>query len=388
MLGSRVGEDEQALGLQVLLPVVPTQLFAHQVQEGGKRGDARGRPGAHAQGARLGAGEHVPLQPALGLEDVQHQVAPGLGALGAAPGIVEGRPAHQGHQQGDLFGMQLVQAPLEVELAGQTEAVDGPVAVLTQVDLVEIGLQDLVLLVAPFQQQGHDGLVELAPQGPILGEEVVLHQLLGKRAATLHRASGAQVGPGGAGDGGEVQAVVLVELAVLHGDQRADQQGRHLVQTHQDPVLAVARVDVGDQGRLQAHQGGGAAGLQFRHGGHPAVTQVHAQAPGRLDAVGKGEAPGAEDQAPALLPEFAAADGIAAAVVQQLQFPGELRAIQLPSRVDLQGPGEHPRRQGPALALELAADLVVEVGGVAAQAQQAHEHDQKQPPPETQRPAG
>jgi hypothetical protein len=98
-------------------------------------------------------------------------------------------------------------------------------AVLPQVDLVGIGGQDLVLVVAPVQQQGHVGLVELALQRALLGQIEVLDQLLRQRAGTLHGAPGHQVLVGGTGDALGIDAVVLVELAVLDRQQGLDQRG-------------------------------------------------------------------------------------------------------------------------------------------------------------------
>ena len=72
---------------------------------------------------------------------------------------------------------------------------DRTAAVLTHVDLINIGIQQVGLVVVPLQDHGHHRFTELAPQGAPVVEEIVLHQLLRDGAAALGHLATAQVDP-------------------------------------------------------------------------------------------------------------------------------------------------------------------------------------------------
>ena len=142
------GEDDQALGAQVLLPVVAFELTAHQVGEG--------RIGAHrpaalladAQGGRLGVLSLVRLDDALVGHDIDDQIAAFDGPLRVTPRVVVGGALDQGDEQGALGDAQFTQVAIEIEAAGETKTMDGAAAILAQIDLIGIGLQDIVLGIA------------------------------------------------------------------------------------------------------------------------------------------------------------------------------------------------------------------------------------------------
>src|SRR5947209_20598668 len=102
----------------------------------------------------------------------------------------------------------------EVVKRGEPDAVDGAVAVLAEVDLVEIRLEDLVLLVVDLQQHRHHQLGDLALERALRAEEEVLHQLLREGAPALEppQADEVQRGPS---DAAKVEAVVGDESALL-----------------------------------------------------------------------------------------------------------------------------------------------------------------------------
>ncbi len=59
---------------------------------------------------------------------------------------------------------QFAQRPVEVEMRAEAEAVDRAIALLAEEDLIGVGLENLVLVIACVDDQGHQGLVELTPQ--------------------------------------------------------------------------------------------------------------------------------------------------------------------------------------------------------------------------------
>ena len=91
------------------------------------------------------------------------------------------------------MGLKITNRLAEIELACQPESVNGSCAGLPHVHLVDVGFQYVVLLVMELQEQRHQGFVALAQQGLIPGQEEVLHQLLGQRAAPLHDLPGPDI---------------------------------------------------------------------------------------------------------------------------------------------------------------------------------------------------
>lgn len=82
------------------------------------------------------------------MEDTEHQVAPGLGAIRVAARVVVGRPLHHRHQQRDLVGLEVGNVAAEPEARGRTDAVDALAALLPEVDLVQVRLEDAALVEA------------------------------------------------------------------------------------------------------------------------------------------------------------------------------------------------------------------------------------------------
>ena len=76
-------------------------------------------------------------------------------------------------------------------------------------------------------------------------------ELLGQRAAALLDLPAADVGERRAQDRRQVDAVVLIELAVLDRLERLGKHCRDLVRRHDDAVLAVHREDAADQERIE-----------------------------------------------------------------------------------------------------------------------------------------
>ena len=248
------GGDPQATAVElgVSQPELGAQLLLHV------GGDVADRPALGLLGlggddlgelrlGALGGGE-----PALGLHPVEHVGHPGLRVLlllRAERGVVEARATDDRRQQGTLAHRELGDVLVEVRLGRGLDAV-GAAAV---VDGVEVVGQDLGLGLLLVDLQRDDQLLALAGQGLVLGQEVVLDVLLGDRGATLGRPA-LDRGDEGATDAGGADALVLVEAAVLGGEQGVLHVHRHLRQRHRltvavhlgDPVhlgLAVAVVD-------------------------------------------------------------------------------------------------------------------------------------------------
>ena len=294
-------------------------------------------------------------------EDLQHQVAPLAHALRVAPGIVERGAAHDGHQRRGLDLVELGQRLAEIEGAGEAKAVNGPLAVLAHEHLVDVGRQDVVLVVAPLQQDGHRGLGDLATPGAPAVEEVALHQLLGQRAAALAHFAGAQVDHQRATDALRVDAPVPRETPVLDRDQRIREQCGNLVGREHDAVLAVRREDAADAHRVEPEQRQ-IATLRVADAIHAGAAEIDLCDGGRLQAVGEVKRPGHEPHAGALAPPEArsgrAAVGRPIALCAE-QFD-ELAHGQRQAGIEFDRLGEHLRGLVPAPALELRRDARIQ----------------------------
>ena len=94
---------------------------------------------------------------------LEHEVASLERAVGMAARIVIRGAANHGHQQRELVQLELGQRFAEIELAREPEAVDRARAVLAEIDLVDVRVQQLALAVPHLEGHRHERFAELAP---------------------------------------------------------------------------------------------------------------------------------------------------------------------------------------------------------------------------------
>ena len=155
-------------------------------------------------------------------------------------------------QQRRLVQLELVRVLVEVHARGHLDAVR-PVP---EVDRVQVRGEDPVLRPALLELPGERGLLELAADRALLLRVLVLDELLRDGRAALHDRLRADVGPDRAGHAPDVDALVLPEAPVLHGDDRLLHDGRDLLRIDDDAALRapqhrqhgfpVGRVDVAE----------------------------------------------------------------------------------------------------------------------------------------------
>ncbi|MNQ38873.1 hypothetical protein D3C85_524670 [compost metagenome] len=250
---------------------------------------------------------------------------------------------------------------------------DGALAVLAEEHLVQVGLEDLALVVVQLQQHRHHGLSGLARDAALVGQVEVLHQLLGQGTAALAQLAGRGIDPEGTDDRLGRYAEVVEELAILHRHQGFDQVGRHLVEVDQDAIFIVRGVKTADQQRLQPRHGQvGAVGLA--QAGHVVAGEAHANPLGRLGTFVELEATGVQLDGVAGDRSRARPVGqVLAAIAQGIEFLEEVVLGQLQTDEQLQRPGIDLGRHRPALAGELLLHHGVEVDGETGQHDQAHQ---------------
>src|SRR6185503_2745158 len=119
----------------------------------------------------------------------EHRIAPSLGPHRAPEWRVRVGRADQPREQRGLADREIGELLPEVELGGLADAEDTLGAALTEVDLVQVALEDLLFGVATLGDDRHRELAELPPIRPLLAQEEVLHELLGERTAAFHDAA-------------------------------------------------------------------------------------------------------------------------------------------------------------------------------------------------------
>ena len=131
-----------------------------------------------------------------------------------AEGRVEQRwSVHDARKDRSLADVERARILVEVGLRRRLDAIR-PAAV---VDGVEVALEDLVLAEVAVDLDGDDHLAQLAVDGAVLGEEVVLDVLLGDRRPTALHVTALERLPDRASDAAGRDAAVAVEVAVLSG---------------------------------------------------------------------------------------------------------------------------------------------------------------------------
>lgn len=238
-----------------------------------------------------------------------------------------------------------------------------------------------------FQQYGHHRFGQLAAEATLAGQVEVLHQLLGQGAAALAHGACRGVDPDRTGDGLGRHTKMAVEVAVFRGHQGFEQIGRHLVDLDEDAVLEVFRVDATDHQRLQTDNVQLAIGT--REPRHVVAREAHTDELRRLHAFIELEATGVEVDAVAVYRRRTRAVGrTLAPVAEGVELGEEVVLAQLLADEQLQRPGVHLGRDGPALAGELLLHDGIEVNREAGDDHQADQAELQGPAQPGARAAG
>ena len=152
----------------------------------------------------------------------------------AARGI-QGRPARQAGERRRLGHAQPLHA-LPEQIAARRFDTVGAVA---EVDDVEIELEDLLLGERVLEPASQLELDELSAQGALVRqvrEEGAAHHLHGDGAEPFADVERGEVTPEGATGASPIDPAVMIEAAVLDGDERRAQVTRHAGERHVDPA--------------------------------------------------------------------------------------------------------------------------------------------------------
>ncbi len=186
-------------------------------------------------------------------ESIKHVVPAASGGL-RVDGRVEGRRRldDAGEQRG-LFRGEVLDVLIEVGVGRRLDTV----GVATEIDRVEVRVENGLLVPLVGHLDGVDELASLAHVGPLVAHERVLHVLLGNRRTTTGGGVAGELTHDGATEAGEGKTGVCPELAVLSGQDRVLHVLRNLLELDLRAValrrdeagelrLAVVRVDGGN----------------------------------------------------------------------------------------------------------------------------------------------
>jgi hypothetical protein len=205
--------------------------------------------------------------PALLGHLAQHPVATGHRLGLVADRMVVVRPLRQRGQVGALRQGQVRQRLAEIIVGCGADAKRA----VTQPDLVQIQLEDLLLGQRLLQAMSQDRFLELATDRGVAGQQDVLGDLLGDGRAAFQAlaANGVadilQHGPRQARD---VDAAVLEEVAILGRQEGLGQLRRDLVVGDEDPALFGILADQGAVPRIDARGRRRTVVLQLTGVGH------------------------------------------------------------------------------------------------------------------------
>ena len=256
-LGADRRGDPQATAVDVV--VGELELGDELLANGGDdvAGRARQRPRRCLGRDGRQRGQRSPVgcgQPPHRHHAVQH-IAEAVGEvgllLGAQGRVIQAGGVHDTGQDRRLGDRELADVLAEVGLGGGFDAI----RTAPEIDRVEVALKDLVLGQVAVDLDRDDHLAQLAVQGAVLGEEVVLDILLGDRRPAALDVGASHGLPHRAGDAAWGDPGVGVEVAVLGGDDRLLQVRGDAGQGNRLPVelgnaghLGLAVVVVDDRG--------------------------------------------------------------------------------------------------------------------------------------------
>src|SRR5690606_2745349 len=171
--------------------------------------------------------------PAVFQHPLQHVALALLGAIRMADGREPLRGLDQARKQRRLAEIEVARFLAEVEEGSLLHAV----APVTEVDLVQVQVEDLVLAEVALQSTGEDRLLDLPAVGALGGEQEGLDHLLrdgGRALAGLARGEVLEEGPD---DPDVIEPLVFVELRVLCGEDGALENLRDLPRRDDGPPL-------------------------------------------------------------------------------------------------------------------------------------------------------
>ena len=153
----------------------------------------------------------------------QHLPGAGIGLRLVAGRVIARGRLQQAGQHRRLIEIEVARAAPEIAPGRGIHTIGAG----AEIDPVQIDAENLVLAEFLLQPEGEQQFLYLAVEAALRGQEQVLGQLLRDRAATLHHPPFAEIGHAGAGKAEQIDTEMIVEAAVLNGDDGTRQVPRH-----------------------------------------------------------------------------------------------------------------------------------------------------------------
>ncbi len=157
---------------------------------------------------------------------IQHQGGALLSPQQVAAGREDRGRAREGRQHRGLRQSQLTRAGAEIGARRAVDAIGGA----AQIDAIEIKLQDLLLGKGFFQSRGIHQFRQLARHGAFLVGVDDFRGLLADGGAARHPLARLEIEQQRPRQSHRIDAIVIVEAPVFHGDKGGGQIGGHLLQ--------------------------------------------------------------------------------------------------------------------------------------------------------------
>ena len=191
------------------------------------------------------------LDPAVFQQAIDHVVAPLDRAVAVANRVQHRGCLGQRRQIGGFRDREFVHGFVEIDQRCGRDAVGAE----TEIDFVEIELEDAVLRIGALDAHRQQGFLDLARERHFVGQKKVLRDLLGDRRGALRTPVGAEVlriHHGRARHAGEVDAAMLVEVLVLGRQERVDDELRHRLDRQIEAALLGILAHQRTVGRMDA----------------------------------------------------------------------------------------------------------------------------------------
>src|SRR5208337_5015043 len=300
----------------------------------------------------------------------QDLVAAWAGGVGMVQRIEPVGRTNQAGNSSHFANSQIARLLREVVLRRFPDAVYPFLSALTQVDIVNIVLQDFILGVLALRDVRHHRFLELALVASLAGQEEVLPQVLGERRAALAHVPRDKIDIRGLDGAHEVNAVMLVKAMVFGGQDGIDHRGRNLAQAHEAALLPFAFEDAADEFGFQLDREDRFMDYGIAHRRDRISLKRQRDEFAAEVAVGIRETMQKDVELAALAIEAVLAAsgdvaGIDGMVIQARETLEEAEVLEILAGVNEHRVGINARRDVPSLAREARDDFILELIVVA-----------------------
>ena len=173
--------------------------------------------------------------------------------------VVQRRRLDHSNQGRRFRGRHLGQVLVEKIARRLRHPVNRRAVVLAHRHVIDVALEDLVLAQTNLEHRGDGQLLELAAEGALVPLQKSPRQLLRDGAGALGKAMRPEIGNGGLDDANRIDSRMVIEVAILAGQQSLDQVRLQITKLNLDAFGGRTRKEPANHFRLEHHVGLGHA---------------------------------------------------------------------------------------------------------------------------------